>query len=269
MNIPDFCYMRRGKHLEKLSPDQASLLASVDKRKNEKNHALLLFHGCSSSPAVFRELIPLLPPYDAIICPLLPGHGESIKHFSQIKAHDWLQFADAIYREVSREYQRVDVLGLSLGGLLACSLSERSTINHLYLLAPALALRINSKLMVKLAILLQSMGIKSLINRAGNMRSDVYSELGYRRLPLAVIIEILQLINSFSLVPHNIPTDLFLGKYDAVVDSKKVAASLSSQPSTTIHWLEESAHVLPLDNNFERIAEVITQNWTIKNSHTL
>lgn len=259
INMDDFRYMWRGKPVQTLQ--QVDALVPIDLHGHGKERALLLLHGFSSSPAVYRELLPSLPAYDAIICPTLPGHGESIAAFTMVKASDWISFTERVCEKLVSNYQRVDVLGLSLGGLLACHLSQRFKLHHLYLLAPALVVQFNLTLALTAARILHWLGFKYLRNRAGNLHSQLHSELAYRQLPISTIIEILTLINAFQFVPPECPTDLFLGRFDEVVNSNLVATSFMNLPHCNIHLLTESAHVLPLDSDVGTILSCIQNNF--------
>jgi len=228
-----------------------------------KNKALLLIHGFSSTPAVYRLLIPQLKHYDSIYCPLLPGHGESIAAFSKIKADAWLDKTQEICASLINEYQQVDVLGLSLGGLLAFELSKQFPIHHLFLLAPALKLHGNTKFMIKCAQILTYLGFTQLRNAAGNLLTLEQAEISYRTIPIIVIKEIVQLITKTQWQTPNCPVDLFLGKADLVVDSMAVEHLFDGLDSVQIHWLMNSAHVLPLDNDFMAITECINQHSAI------
>ena len=254
MNIDDFRYMWRGKQLQSPDDQQSKLLNTIHIRGKGNKRALLLLHGFSSSPAVFRLLLPALDQYDAIICPTLPGHGESIAAFTTASSKDWLAAAEHACEKLMKEYQQVDVMGLSLGGLLACHLSQRFALHHLYLLAPALKLQLNVPLALTLARALKRLGFKYLRNRAGNLYSEAYSELAYRQLPIATIIEILTLVNEYTFVPPTCPTDLFLGYFDKVVNSALVEKEFNNLPNCKVHWLSKSAHILPLDGD---VAEII------------
>lgn len=260
MNIDDFRYMRRGKQLDFLTSQQAHLLAPVNIRGSGTERAVLLLHGFSSSPAVYRQLIPALTGYDAIVCPTLPGHGESIAAFTAVKASDWIAAAEKTFEALTKEYKAVSVVGLSLGGVLACHLSQRFALHHLYLLAPAIALQLNIPLALKFAHILRWLGCKSVRNRAGNLCSQLHSELAYRKLPVATAIEILTLINNFHFVPPSCPTDVFLGRFDKVINTNLVEKSFAGAPNVTVHWLANSAHVLPLDSDVEIIVECIQRN---------
>ena len=251
MNIQDFRYMWRGQPMEDLSPRQVHVLAPIDKRGSGHERALLLLHGFSSSPAVFRAMLPHLSAYDAVVCPALPGHAESIVAFSKVKASDWVLFVEQMCGELVKTYASVDVLGLSLGGLLACHLSRQFKLNHLYLLAPALKLRRNIPLFLSIVRVLHQCGFRYFRNHAGNLHANKYHELTYRQLPLTTIMEILTFIQAFDGVLPTCPTDVFLGRFDEVVDSERMAEQFASLPNATLHWLEHSAHVLPLDGDIE------------------
>ena len=261
MNPSDFRYMHNGKPYAPLTHYDKTLLSPIDIRSEHRHKALLLLHGFGSSPAVYREILPkLIPLYDAVICPLLPGHGESVAAFSIAKASDWLRVAEQHGEALVRDYEHLDVLGLSLGGLLACALSQRFNLHHLYLLAPALVLNLDMPPALLCAKLLHRLGFRYLRNRAGNICNETHHELAYRQLPLSSVIEILTFVNSFPFKAPICQTDLFLGRFDHVVNSNAVAHQFASLPNVRTHWLEHSAHVLPLDNDRERITECIQQH---------
>ena len=257
----DFRYMWRGKIKQVLSEKDAYRLAPVLIKKQNHDQALLLLHGFSSTPAVYRLMIPQLTKYDAISCPALPGHGQNLTAFSQAKAKDWLSDAQKAYDELKAEYTHVDVMGLSLGGLLACHLGNHNQIRHLYLLSPALSLKMNNKISRILAKLLQWLGVSQIPNRAGNLHTQEHFELTYTKLPIATIIEILTLINQGLNSLPTCPTDLFLGVFDKVVDVKKVAHLFEDSPNVRLHWLNNSAHVLPIDGDVSEIIHCVDFNF--------
>lgn len=259
VNLHDFRFLLQGKHIEPLRSDQANLLESVDRRGPGRERALLMLHGFSSSPAVFRVMLPELTMYDAVVCPVLPGHAESIAVFSNATAQDWIAAAVAACSALLDEYKTVDVLGFSLGGLLACYLSQRFTLNRLFLLAPALFMKRSVSATLFCARLAQALGFRLLHNRGGNLYTHRYPELTYRQLPVTTIIEILTLINDYHFELPTCPTELFLGRFDEVVDSSAVAKCFEKASMVNIHWLEHSAHVLPLDGDIKTIVKCLNQ----------
>ncbi len=260
MLIDDFYHMRQGMQLTALAESETALLKSQSFEGNGRKKALLMLHGFSSSPAVYREMFSKVTPhYDAVFCPLLPGHGESIDAFSTVKALEWLRFAEEQCENLLNQYEKVDVLGLSLGGLLSCYLGQRFKLNHLYLLAPALDLHFPIKRTLKLAKFCSSLGFYQVRNAAGNLMNPEQTEIAYRRLPLTTVREILIFIHEFQWQLPACPVDLFLGCHDQVVHSHHVSQFFSKHSQANIHWLKNSAHILPLDMDKELITDVITE----------
>lgn len=260
MKRNDFRYMRQGKQIAELKDEELNLLSPINQRGEGNDHALLILHGFSSSPAVYRYLIPEIKGYDAVVCPVLPGHAQSIEAFSKTKATDWLETATNACEELVKHYKKVDVLGLSLGGLLACKLSQQYALHHLYLLAPAIRLNMRVNTLSKVAQIMHYFGFRHIRNRAGNILNETHSEIAYRKLPISAIIEMLHLSKNYQWVAPTCPVDLFLGVHDQVVASHEVAKLFDSLPNVHIHWLENSAHVLPLDKDIKKIIACINQH---------
>ncbi|CAM2800569.1 alpha/beta fold hydrolase [Legionella anisa] len=269
MNPNNFRFMRRGKQLFDLKREDFSLLKPIRQLGTKQDRALLLLHGFTSSPAVYRYLIPQLNHYDALVCPALPGHGDSIAAFAQATANDSLECVTQECDALFKQYQKVDVLGLSFGGILACQLSAHFTFNHMFLLAPAFKLQLNTHQNLKLLIALQKLGFCELRGRAGNLVTNKYAEISYRKIPIPALIELFTLINEYQWVSPNCPIDLFFGAHDIVVASKEVEKMFSHLPNTTIHWLANSAHVLPLDNDLDMIVQCINQRMLGEKSSPL
>ncbi|AUH71511.1 lipase [Legionella sainthelensi] len=255
----DFRFMCQGKQLLTLKEEDFSLLKPINQRGTKKDRALLLLHGFTSSPAVYRYLIPQLKNYDAVVCPALPGHADSIAAFAKAKRNDWVAHANQECDLLFKEYHKVDVLGVSLGALLACKLSLNYSFNHMFLLAPALKLQMKIDRNIKLITLLKNLGFCELRGMAGNLVSDNHTEISYRRVPLSALLELFALIQEHQWVPPKCPTDLFLGTHDVVVASTEVEKMFSHLPKANIHWLKNSAHVLPLDNDLDQIVHCVNQ----------
>lgn len=259
MNVEDFAFIRKGKIVKPLGAEEANLLSPVDHIVTQNHeHALLMLHGFASTPAVYRAILPKITGYDRIVCPALTGHASSTDEFAESTAHDWQQAAQMSCAKLVDTYEKVSIVGLSLGGSLALELSQTFKIQHLYLLAPALKLRYPIWLAQIGAKILKSLGLQTWPNRGGDIFSDAYQELSYKRLPLTAILEIYAYIQSQFPIQPNCPTDLFLGQYDTVVDTQHVAQYYKPQSNVKIHWLENSAHILPLDGDKEELVRCIS-----------
>lgn len=259
----DFQYMWRGQVKQTLPKEDAYRLEPVLIENGKHQRALLLLHGFSSTPAVYRLMTPKLQGYDAISCPVLPGHAENIEAFAKVQMDHWLKTTERAYLQLQQNYNQVDVLGLSLGGLLAINLASKFSVHHLYLLNPALILRMNRKLALFLAKTLSWLGFKYIPNKAGNLHVHEHFELTYKKLPLSAIVNILTLIEQVQSLTFSCPTDLFLGIYDEVVDVEEVSKKFKKFSNIKQHWLHNSAHVLPIDGDVKTIIDLINKDYLL------
>lgn len=259
INRDDFQYMWRGKATRPLPASEEKRLHPIDKRSKDEKYgrALLLLHGFSSTPAVYRELIPKLKFYDALVCPALPGHAESLEAFSQVTHEQWLSSVKEVCESLIKQYQSVEVVGLSLGGLLACHIAHELPIQKLYLLAPALKLRFNITLGKYIGNILRCFGKKYLKAKAGNLHTHAFEELTYKKMPIRTLLEILNFVEQTKFKAPPCKTELFLGVHDEVVDSSEVAKLFEGNDRCTTHWLDRTAHVMPLDGDIETLSEYI------------
>lgn len=257
-NLDDFVWMYKGKQTHTPKPDDLALILPKEEKHVDKNpSALLMLHGFSSSPAVFRLLAPQLHKYDTIYIPQLAGHGTNIRDFEKSTAQAWLNSGIEAYQHLAKNHQTVDVLGLSLGGLIACHLAHQFPINHLYLLAPALDLVSPIPLLLKLARTCRQFGFRFIRNVGGRVFASKEEELLYRLLPLTTVIEILNFIQNYQHQGWTHQTTLFLGNQDNVVDSTSVVNKLTNCLNMKTILLENSGHVLPLDADLDKIVALM------------
>lgn len=249
--------MWRGQVIRPLHKTEINQLKPIDKRTKGNQRALLLLHGFGSSPAIYRAMWPKLTHYDALICPALPGHAESIAAFSKVTYEEWLSSAMTMCEPLIKQYERVEIVGLSLGGLLACHLARQFPVQHLYLMAPAFKLHLNINRMRILGRLLQMLGIKTVKSRAGNLFTHTHNELAYKKLPVHAVLELFKMIEHSQMELPTCPIDLFLGTHDDVVDSKHIEKQFEPLKQCQTHWLDRSAHAIPLDGDIQTIIDII------------
>ncbi len=97
--------------------------------------ALICFHGLFSSKSDFDNLSTYLRGYyDKIIAYDLPGHGQNLMKF---KTKNIEKFVVDLYDSIVKEYDDIDVIGYSMGGVIACYLQSVRRVRKLILLAPA------------------------------------------------------------------------------------------------------------------------------------
>lgn len=101
---------------------------------------VLLLHGFTSSLDTVRGLVPTIEalqlPYRM---PVLRGHGGRYQDLRGVRARDWAEDAEAALLALGAEADRVVIMGLSMGALVALDLASRhpERIAGLALVAPA------------------------------------------------------------------------------------------------------------------------------------
>lgn len=80
--------------------------------------AVLMIHGICGSPRHFDFLLPLFDDSWAVHNILLDGHGGSVRDFSHSRMKLWQQQAEDALTRLSRQYDRILVVGHSMGSLL-------------------------------------------------------------------------------------------------------------------------------------------------------
>lgn len=106
---------------------------------SQSRHAVLMIHGLGGTRHDFGTLDRKFEQigYDVHL-PSLPGHGSNPGALSGVTSGDYMRLLSRTYRELLTRYERVDVVGISMGALLALMLSarERMTSGRLILLSP-------------------------------------------------------------------------------------------------------------------------------------
>lgn len=102
----------------------------------DSDRAVLLLHGFTSTPLIFRELVPLLKAQGfTVYAPLLTGHGTSPDDLERTTWRDWYATAAHAYRFLRTNYNHISIVGVSFGGALAFSLASHYSITSVVAVA--------------------------------------------------------------------------------------------------------------------------------------
>ena len=80
--------------------------------------AVLCVHGILGSPRHFDMLLDLIPQEYSVYCIVLPGHAGEAKDFAATSLSKWEELVALKVRELREHYERVYLVGHSLGTLL-------------------------------------------------------------------------------------------------------------------------------------------------------
>jgi carboxylesterase len=218
----------------------------------------LVLHGFTGSPFSMRGIAEKLADAGLTVdLPLLPGHGTSVEDMLETGWADWSGAAEDAYADLAARCSRVAVVGLSMGGTLACWLAEQHPeIAGLVLVNPAV-----EPLVDELRAGLQEL-LDSGTEVAPGIGSDIAKpdtlELSYDGTPVGPALSLFAAVDgvSSSLGDIRCPVLLLSSREDHVVPPSAgdlLVASVGG-PCERV-WLERSYHVATLDYDRDEVEE--------------
>lgn len=221
---------------------------------------MLCLHGLTGTPWEVRLPAETLAAAGfACYGPVLPGHGSTPEQLAETAGAEWVEGALAAYDRLSAGHERVYVLGLSMGGVVALALAAQRPVAGLAVLAAPLQLgwasRTGARLLHRwVRFLPKTPSIADPEARAAHP--------GYDRMPLPAVVELIRLGERVADQLERISAPLLLvySRLDPTVpaeNARRIQAGVAS-PECELHWLSRSAHVLPVDLEREELAEKVT-----------
>jgi carboxylesterase len=216
----------------------------------------LVFHGFTGNPQSMRGIAEQLAVAGFTVeLPLLPGHGTAMEDMLDTGWPDWSGAAETAYLDLAARCDEVAVVGLSMGGSLACWLAERHPeIVGLALVNPLVEPPAEDFLAAVRALLASGTEV------APGIGSDIAApdarEVSYEGAPLRAALSLFDGVADVGrdLGEIRCPVLLLSSREDHVVDpgngdllTAKVAGPIERV------WLERSYHVAPLDYDRDEI----------------
>lgn len=221
--------------------------------------AVLCIHGLTGTPFEVRAPAEGLAQQGfACLGPELPGHGTTPDDLGATPRSAWVDAVLGAYDRLDATHERVYVMGLSLGGLLALVLGARRPVAGAVVLAAPLALG----LQVRAVVPLLARWVRSIPKTSDIVDDDARARHpGYRRMPLRAVHELMRLQGEVirELPRITAPLLLIYSQRDRTVsfsDSEQIRAAVSSAESRIIE-LDQSGHVMPVDVERERVVKEV------------
>jgi len=122
---------------------------NFDFNKANRKHAVLALHSLGGSPGDFSELLPMLKKHNIdFYVPRIIGSGiNQTDTMESLKYRDWLRAALEDYDLLKKIYDKVTIIGQSLGGLLAVNIALSRKVDSLLLSSPAIYIQRKGLLM--------------------------------------------------------------------------------------------------------------------------
>lgn len=214
----------------------------------DRDIACLLIHGFTGSPADLRELGKEINQQGYTVSGLLlPGHGTVPEELATTSWQDWYGAVEKEYLRLTRNYERIIVIGFSMGGLLALRLAAKHKIAGLISLSTALILQEKNVGQAR-QLAVDFIGKKrSPEEEERNLREGRFS---YDLMPVQALLSLVELTElvKAQLGQITCPTLIIQAKDDPTVDPQS-ALMLEKQLGSinkSITWLENSGHVITL-----------------------
>ncbi len=231
---------------------------------------LLLVHGFTGTPKEMRWMGEYLNQRGyAVLGIRLPGHATRPPDMVRTRYQDWLAAVEDGYHLLRGLSREVVVIGLSMGGALALTFAAEFPLLGVVSMAAPYALppdpRIRS---IRWRSLWQPFIPKEGDPGAGWFDDEAWKDhISYPYNPTRSILELRYLLDKMhqALPQITIPALLMHSRNDDYVppsNLEHIAAAMTRAPKT-IHWLENSGHVITRDaarlEAFEKTAAFIRQ----------
>ena len=248
-------------------------------RRGTDAPAILLVHGGGDTPQALRYLAEYLHARGySVRVPLLPGHGRTLREFSDVVADQWIQTVRSAYRELLQLHSWVAVGGLSMGGALTAQLAaEQHSIPATVLLAPYLAMPGRISMAARFARLwgfavpyvraLDPTAPRSIQNEAEAQRSLAYGVFTPAALR-ALQITVARAIRSLSMIES--PTLMVQSRDDNRIapNAAQSAFERIGASDKQLIWVTGAGHVITVDDGREHVFELVT-DWLDRHRATL
>lgn len=223
---------------------------------------VLVLHGFTGNPHSVRPIAEALARLGlAVDLPLLPGHGTDQNDLVDKRWADWSSAAEHALSDLEKRCEDVVVVGLSVGGALACWLAERhaevrgiAVVNPM-VEPPEQSLRDLVKSMVDAGETFAP-GVGSDIAKPGT------SELAYAGTPLEAALSLFDGVSEVAsgLGDISCPVLVLTSRQDHVVppSSSDVLRKYVSGPVEQV-FLDRSYHVATLDYDADEVTERIVE----------
>lgn len=212
---------------------------------------VLLIHGFTGTPAEMRLLGDFLQQAGyTVLSVLLPGHGTTPEELNTMTARDWFEEVERGYAVLSQVCDRVSVVGLSMGGLLALKAAAELPVHRAVFMSTPIYVFDWRAPFVSVAKCFLPWVKKA--RRPYNVEAK-YS-VAYEVMPLKALDSVLQLVAECAqnILPRiTIPCLIIQAKHEHTVRPESAQFIYDRLPTSRkrIVWIEQSGHILTLSED--------------------
>ncbi len=279
MDLSEYRNQRHDRELFRMITDKVmrEISALVDHRANyvpidppipepprRKNIGVLLLHGFTSHIDTVSGLVPYLEkagiPYEM---PILRGHGTRYQDLRGVTAREWYVDAERALIQLWNYVDRIVVVGLSMGGLLALELAMRHPDKLAGVCTVAAALKFADPMTAF------TYPLSKVIKYWPSPESFNDPELArernrnYPRFPTDTFAELYSYSQEIAdrLIEVHLPIRILQSRKDTIVapESANILYEKVSTPHREIIWYDQSGHEMMQDMEAEDVFEDIME----------
>lgn len=215
-----------------------------------RDAAVLCLHGLTGTP------YEVLPVAEVLVArglrargPWMAGHEGGHEVLARTPSTEWVALAEAELARLRAEHERVFLVGISMGGLVALRLAQIAPVDALAVIGVPLGLPSHRRL---LARLLRPI-LPYLAKRGSDIRDPAArsGHPGLAAMPLAAVVELMRLqsVVATELARVRAPILVAHGRLDRTAaprDAARIHAGVGSADKALL-YLERSGHVATVD----------------------
>lgn len=226
---------------------------------------VLLVHGFTGSPGEMRLLGDHLACHGFTVLAIrLPGHGTIVQDMEPTIWRHWSGAVVDGWHILSGLCHEINVVGLSMGGLLSLKLATEYSVHRLVSLSAPIYLANRQVLFLPLYRLFR----RFIPKKQRNYDIEPHSVANYDQTPLSSLASLLDLIDSVKtdLPRVHCPTLLVQSRREHTVRPESATYIYDHLGATDkeLFWLEKSGHVVTLDIEretvFKQVSDFLTRN---------
>ncbi|WP_052310064.1 alpha/beta hydrolase [Paenibacillus senegalensis] len=208
-----------------------------------EDRACLLLHGFTGGPYEVKPLAHhLMNKGCCCVTPELPGHNGNLRNLKNYTRYDWIEAAEKEAQKLVQQFGSIDLVGFSMGGLLAAHLATLYPVRRLVLLGTPIIYVSPARL------------FKDVTERLAKRDLKFYN--WKKQTPLQAVFEFMRLVKELKgdLGKIEAPTLIIHGQADPIVhpySSKYIYERIQAPKELVV--LPNSKHLLCLEAEAEAL----------------
>lgn len=218
---------------------------------------VLALHGFTGSPFEVRALGELLHAHGfGVLAPALAGHATDVADLETTTADDYFDEVERAYDEAARNYDRLYVVGLSMGGTLGLHIATRKKVAGIVTISTPVFLYP----MVNASVPVIEQWLPGLRTPA-NFAAWQGNVIGYKSTSIAAVRIVVDVLDRVRPELHKVSAPLLIlhssRDYTVPVSSAQTIHDNVASAVKRLELLEAGSHLLTVEPNLSLIGETV------------